>query len=164
MDSFLLSPSAVRNLPILILNVLLAVYLLRGYRRSRVTALLALWMCSLAVAFLAILLSRTTYDSPVFSFIANWQVATLAGLAGTVVLLAFAYTFPRNPYPREARAVLIAAGLVAASIGVLLLAGTPADTTGYCDEFRRFVGAPHELGLGNVLYPLVLQVGYLWAL
>jgi serine phosphatase RsbU (regulator of sigma subunit) len=164
MDAFLLSPSAIRNLPILILNVLLAIYLLRGYRRSRATALLALWMGSLAVAFLAILLSRTVYDNPVVSFIANWQVATLAGLAGTVVLLAFAYTFPRNPYPREARTVLTVAGLVAAGLGVLLLAGIPASPASYWYEFRRFVWTPHELGLGNVLYPLVLPVGYLWSL
>ncbi len=164
MDGLLLSPSAVRNLPILILNVLLAAYLLSGRGRSRATALLAGWLTCLAVAFIGIVLSRATYSAPVWTFIGNWQVAPLAGLAGTTALLAFAYLFPRNPYPREARLVLILASVIAAGVGLLILLSAPNSSDGYLYEFRRYVWSPLDLGVGNTLYPLVLPIGYLWAL
>ncbi len=164
MDTLLLSPAAVRNLPILILDVLLAAYLLTGSRRSRATALLASWVASLAVAFVAIFFARATYTAPVLTAIGNWQVAALAGLVGSLALIAFAYTFPRNPYPREARLVLTLAGLIAAGVGVLLLVGLPPGAQNYWYEFRRYVWSPLDLSLGNTLYPLVLPIGYVWAL
>src|SRR5437016_52502 len=109
MDALLLSPSALRNLPILILNTLLAIYLLAQARHSRATLLLAGWITSLAVAFAAIFLSRTLYANVAWTFAANWQIAPWAGLAGTIALIAFAYIFPRNPYPREMQVALIVA-------------------------------------------------------
>jgi serine phosphatase RsbU (regulator of sigma subunit) len=164
MDALLLSPSALRNLPILILNTLLAIYLLAGARRSRATLLLATWIASLAVAFAAIFLARSTYTNISLTFLNNWQVAALAGLVGTTALIAFAYIFPRNPYPREMRVALGVAVLADLGVGGLLLIGAPARAADYWYEFRRYVWTPLDLGLGNVIYPLLLPVGYLWAL
>ena len=164
MDGLLLSPSAVRNLPILLLNVLLAAYLLNGRGRSRATTLLAGWIACLAVAFSAIFLSRATYNAPTGTFIGNWQVAPLASLIGTTILLGFAYIFPRNPYPREARLALILTSVIAGAIGLLILLSVPSTDTGYWYEFRRYVWSSRELSLGNTLYTLVLPIGYIWAL
>lgn len=102
---FLLSPTAMAYLPVLLLHLVSLGYLLLRGPKSRQTWLFSGWLGGMTVMVATQCAARVVYMPRLSGYLDWWGGAGGVTLA-TLALLQFAYHFPRPRYSREARAVL----------------------------------------------------------
>lgn len=114
-DTWLLSPTAVGYLPVLVLHVAGLGYLcLRGHK-SRETWLFCGWFGGMTAMIVSQFLAATIH-SPLGAYV-EWWGGMISVTLALVSWLQFSYHFPRLCYPREARVVLV----ISVAVSVLIL-------------------------------------------
>ncbi len=115
MTQLLLSPSALRYFPVLLLHLVSLGYLLLRRPRSRQSRLFCGWLAGMTVMTASQCAAWTLYGSQLSMYLEWW-----GGIAGVslalIFLLQFAYAFPRRRYNREARLLLALSVLITAAL------------------------------------------------
>ncbi|MFP4394005.1 MAG: ATP-binding protein [Anaerolineales bacterium] len=183
---FLLSPTAMAYLPVLLLHLVSLGYLLLHGLKSRQTWLFSGWLGGMTLMVMTQFAARVVYAPRVSGYVDWWGGVGGVTLA-MIALLQFAYHFPRPRYPREARLVLILSVVVTGAIWAWMawetvMAGPHyTSVTGAPDialastsvwevyDFERFVFgfvAPRDAGpwVSFKLFDLWQVIGNLWVL
>ena len=162
MDWLLISPPVIGNLPIFILNLLIALYLIGVRGKSTATRWLALWFISLTVLALTQIVTNTVYD-PRWSFYSNRIAASIAVLMSLIPLIQFAYHFIDNTYPLESEIALYITAFI--SIGLsIVYAVQSLLITEFVYQFELFHYESFlSFRLTAQVFNLVLPLSYLWA-
>jgi len=123
MSWLLLTPESIRTLSLVILNLAIASYLLRISRRAAATSWLAAFAGVMASFYLMRFIQASVFPLETFGAWSTLRmvVECLLFPVGWGAWAQFAYRFLGNPFPREARAVVAATGLLVAGF-----AGTAA--------------------------------------
>ena len=185
---FLLSPTAMAYLPVLLLHLVSLGYLLLRGPKSRQTRLFSGWLGGMTLTVLAQFAARVVYAPRVSGYLDWWGGVGGVTLA-MIALFQFAYHFPRLRYPREARVVLILSVVVTGAlwawiawdvirawphyVGVSFASHPDAalapDAVWQLYDFERFVFgfvAPRDAGpwVSFKLFDLWQVIGNLWVL
>ncbi len=119
MAQFLLSPTTLRYLPVLLLHLVSLGYLLLRGPRSRQSWLFCGWLAGMTAMTASQCAAWSLYGSRISTYL-EWWGGVLGVSLAIVALLQFAYAFPRPRYKREARGVLYLSVLITAGLGALV--------------------------------------------
>jgi len=165
MERLFLSPTAIGFLPGIVLHLVILGYLVNREHKSRQTWLVAGWMACLMLLMASQCVARIIY-TPLGGYI-DWIGGTIFAWLGLLLLLQFAYHFPRTLYAREARAALVVTSLI--GVGLLLMMVLEAALLPLLPvyNFEHFwyglstEGRPRTITSTN-LFALMQLLGYLW--
>lgn len=183
---FLISPTAMTYIPVLLLHLVSLLYLLLKDFKSRQTWLFCGWLGGMTLTVMAQFAARVVYAPRVSSYLDWWGGVGGVTLA-MIALLQFAYHFPRLRYPREARVVLILSVVVTGAIWAWMAWETVVAWPHYTSvnstpdialastsvwevyDFERFIFgfvAPRDAGpwVSFKLFDLWQVIGNLWVL
>lgn len=162
MDWLLISPPVIGNLPIFILDLLIALYLIGVRGKSTATRWLAMWFISLTVLTLTQLVTNLVYE-PRWSFYANRIAASMAVLMSLIPLIQFAYHFIDNTYPLESEIALYVTAFISVGLSIVYAVQSLL-VTEFVYHFEIFHYESFNLfrSTGQV-FNIILPLGYLWA-
>ncbi|MFP4345078.1 MAG: GAF domain-containing protein [Anaerolineales bacterium] len=117
---FLISPTALNYVPVLILHLVSLGYLLHKRPKSRPTWLFCGWLGGMTFMTATQAAACALYVPRVSAYL-GWWGGVIGVTLAMIALLQFAYHFPRLRYPREARLVLYISILVTALLFTWML-------------------------------------------
>lgn len=163
MDWLLISPPVVGNLPLFILDLLIALYLISVRGKSAATRWLALWFISLTVLALTQIVTNMVYE-PRWSFYANRIAASIAVLMSLIPLIQFAYHFIDNTYPLESEIALYLTAFISVGLSIIYAVQSLLVTEFvYRFEFFHYETF-NAFRLTAQIFNIILPLGYLWAM
>jgi|GEM_PF-3031348 len=162
MDWLLISPPVIGNLPIFILDLLIALYLIGVRGKSTATRWLAMWFISLTVWALTQIVTNLVYE-PRWSFYANRIAASMAVLMSLIPLIQFAYHFIDNTYPLESEIALYVTAFISVGLSIIYAVQSLL-VTEFVYRFDIFHYESFNLfkSTGQA-FNIILPLGYLWA-
>ncbi len=162
MDWLLISPPVIGNLPIFILDLLIALYLISVRGKSTATRWLAMWFISLTVLALTQLVTNLVYE-PRWSFYANRIAASMAVLMSLIPLIQFAYHFIDNTYPLESEIALYLTAFISIGLSIIYAVQSLLITEFvYRFEFFHYESITTFKITGQA-FNIILPLCYLWA-
>ncbi len=120
---FLISPTALNYVPVLILHLVSLGYLLHKRSKSRLTWLFCGWLAGMTFMTATQAAASVLYMPRVSAYL-GWWGGVVGVTCAMIALLQFAYHFPRLRYPREARLVLLLSILITLILLVWMLGET----------------------------------------